>query len=124
MMRKFWLCLLYSLCIFTIVFSLFWMALPKIPFPAETPDSGASSSASGIAAQGEAEQGTRRYYLCDKGGRVAVYQCDPDGTPETLWQWTDIYVNLLPESDCLRIKRGIPLASEREVDLLLEDLGG
>ena len=124
MMRKFWLCLLYSLCIFTIVFSLFWMALPKIPFPAETPDSGASSSASGIAAQGEAEQSIRRYYLCDKGGRVAVYQCDASGTPETLWQWTEIYVNLLPENDCLRIKRGITLGSEREVDLLLEDLGG
>lgn len=124
MMRKIWLCLFYSLCIFTIVFSLFWMALPKLSFPAKTPSLPDSSSASGIAAQGEAAHSPRRYYLCDKGGRVAVYQCDANGTPETLWQWTEIYVNLLPENDCLRIKRGIALASEREVDLLLEDLGG
>ena len=26
-MRKVWLCIFYALCIFTIVFSLFWMAL-------------------------------------------------------------------------------------------------
>ena len=25
-MRKLWLCLFYALCVFTIVFSLFWMA--------------------------------------------------------------------------------------------------
>ena len=28
-MRKLWLCLFYALCVFTIVFSLFWMALPR-----------------------------------------------------------------------------------------------
>ena len=33
-MRKVWLCIFYALCIFTIVFSLFWMALPSLPFPA------------------------------------------------------------------------------------------
>ena len=27
-MRKVWLCVFYAVCIFTIVFSLFWMALP------------------------------------------------------------------------------------------------
>ena len=30
-MRKLWLCLFYALCVFTIVFSLFWMALPRLP---------------------------------------------------------------------------------------------
>ena len=30
-MRKLWLCLFYALCVFTIVFSLFWMALPRFP---------------------------------------------------------------------------------------------
>ena len=49
-MRKVWLCIFYALCIFTIVFSLFWMALPSLPFPA---DSGEETPASepGLAAQ-------------------------------------------------------------------------
>ena len=42
-MRKVWLCIFYALCIFTIVFSLFWMALPSLPFPA---DSGEETPAS------------------------------------------------------------------------------
>ena len=52
-MRKVWLCIFYALCIFTIVFSLFWMALPSLPFPA---DSGEETPASepGLAAQGSA----------------------------------------------------------------------
>ena len=29
-MRKLWLCLFYALCVFTIVFSLFWMALSRL----------------------------------------------------------------------------------------------
>ena len=32
-MRKFGLCLFYGLCVFTIAFSLFWMALPRLPLP-------------------------------------------------------------------------------------------
>ena len=48
-MRKLCTCLFYGLCVFTIVFSLFWMALPKLPFPA---DSGTETPASepGLAA--------------------------------------------------------------------------
>lgn len=124
MMRKLWLCLFYSVCIFTIVFSLFWMALPKLSFPPAASENAASSSASGIAAQGEPEWSAQGYYLCDEGGRVAVYRCNTDGTPDELWKLTEIYVNLLPENDALRIKRGISIPSERELDLLLEDLGG
>lgn len=37
---------------------------------------------------------------------------------------TGIYTNLLPENDAVRIKRGVTVYSERELDLLLEDLGG
>ena len=73
-MRKVWLCVFYAVCIFTIVFSLFWMALPKLPFPA---DSGTETPASepGLAAQGRAGQGSTDFYLCDEGGRVVVYTC-------------------------------------------------
>ena len=59
----------------------------------------------------------------DKGGRVAVYRCGTDGQPEVLITITGIYTNLLPENDALRIKRGVTVYSERELDLLLEDLG-
>lgn len=31
-MRKLALCLFYALCTFTIAFSLFWMALPRLNF--------------------------------------------------------------------------------------------
>ena len=97
-MRKLCTCLFYGLCVFTIVFSLFWMALPK------------------LAAQS--------YRLCDKGGRVAVYRCGTNGQPDVLVTVTGIYTNLLPENDAVRIKRGVTVYSERELDLLLEDLGG
>ena len=58
------------------------------------------------------------YTVRDKGGRVAVYP--PDGT-ETVY---DIYVNLLPEQDVLRLRQGIPVESEEALQRLLEDLGG
>ena len=34
-MRKLCVCLFYGLCVFTIVFSLFWMALPKLRLPVQ-----------------------------------------------------------------------------------------
>ena len=78
-MRKVWLCIFYALCIFTIVFSLFWMALPSLPFPA---DSGEETPASepGLAAQGSAGQSGTDFYLCDEGGRVVVYTCQTSGS--------------------------------------------
>lgn len=124
-MRKLWLCLFYALCAFAIVFSLFWMALPKLSLPApslsgsETPiDSQLSLSAQGIP-----QLDYTAYYLCDEGGRIAVYQCLPDGTPGELLEQTDIYVNLLPESDALRVKHGLTVPGETELRQLLEDLG-
>ena len=71
----------------------------------------------------EAALDTARYCLQDSGGRVAVYTCRADGTPGTLIRVTGIYTNLLPENDAVRIKRGVTVYSERELDLLLEDLG-
>ena len=109
-MRKLCTCLFYGLCVFTIVFSLFWMALPRLPL--------------GRAAQAMPELAAQSYRLCDKGGRVAVYRCGTNGQPDVLVTVTGIYTNLLPENDAVRIKRGVTVYSERELDLLLEDLGG
>ena len=51
-MRKLCVCLFYGLCVFTIVFSLFWMALPKLRLPVPDPGSEAPpSSAADLAAQ-------------------------------------------------------------------------
>ena len=124
-MRKLYTCLFYGLCVFTIGFSLFWMSLPKIVLPSpaasETPPSSVQQS---LAAQTVPELTAQSYLLQDKGGRVAVYRCSTDGQPQALVSVTGIYTNLLPENDALRIKRGIIVHSERELDLLLEDLGG
>ena len=99
-MRKLWVCLFYALCVFTIAFSLFWMALPKLPLtlpaPAEETPVGSANLPS-TAAQAQAETLSLPYYLCDEGGRVAVYRCNADGTPEQRILLTGIYVNLLPE---------------------------
>ena len=119
-MRKVWLCIFYALCIFTIVFSLFWMALPKLSLP--VPDLGSEappSSAADLAAQAMPELAAQSYRLCDKGGRVAVYRCGTNGQPDVLVTVTGIYTNLLPENDAVRIKRGVTVYSERELDLLL-----
>ena len=123
-MRKLCTCLFYGLCVFTIVFSLFWMALPRLTLPSpagsETPPSSAEES---LAAQALPELSAQGYLLQDKGGRVAVYRCDADGTAGALLTVTGIYTNLLPENDALRIKQGIRVHSELELDQLLEDLG-
>ena len=104
-MRKLSVCLFYGLCVFTIVFSLFWMALPKLPL-SQTPAGSETDPASPLSLAAQ-----------------AVYTCRADGTPGTLIRVTGIYTNLLPENDALRIKRGLVVNSPRELDLLLEDLG-
>lgn len=125
-MRKLWVCLFYALCVFTIVFSLFWMALPKLPLSLPSPGEETPLDAgSGTAAQARPEEtSTLPYYLCDEGGRVVVYRCDVSGSPAQKLLQTGIYVNLLPESDVLRIKNGWVIRSEVELRQILEDLGG
>ena len=123
-MRKLYTCLFYGLCVFTIAFSLFWMSLPRLAVPgpagSETPPSSVEES---LAAQAVPELAAQGYLLQDKGGRVAVYRCNADGTAGSLVTVTGIYTNLLPENDALRIKRGIRVQSRQELDHLLEDLG-
>ena len=124
-MRKLSLCLFYGLCVFTLVFSLFWMALPRVEPPSSTEIYTLSlHDALPISAQALPELDAQPYYLCDVGGHLAVYTCKPDGTPDALQEVTDIYVNLLPENDALRIKRGFTVTGDRALDHLLEDLGG
>ena len=123
-MRKFGLCLFYGLCVFTIAFSLFWMALPRLPLPKAPADETPPISGSVSSLVQAAAPTAAGYYLCDTGGRVAVYACNADGTPGALQQLTGIYVNLLPENDVLRIRRGIRVHSLPELQALLEDLGG
>ena len=97
-MRKLWLCLFYALCVFTIVFSLFWMALPRLPLGrADSAEETPVPSLPSISVQAVPETGSTTYYLCDEGGRVVVWQCDADGTPVQRVLRTGIYVNLLPE---------------------------
>ena len=123
-MRKLWLCLFYALCVFTIVFSLFWMALPRLPpGRADSAEETPVPSLPSISVQAVPETGSTTYYLCDEGGMLTVYACGADGEPADRLEETGIYVNLLPENDALRIKRGLVVNSPRELDLLLEDLG-
>ena len=76
-MRKLWLCLFYALCVFTIVFSLFWMALPRLPLGrADSAEETPVPSLPSISVQAVPETGSTTYYLCDEGGRVVVWQCD------------------------------------------------
>ena len=123
-MRKLYTCLFYGLCMFTIAFSLYWMSLPKLVLPApagsETPPSSGQLS---LAAQAVPEPDAQYYLLRDSGGRVAVYRSDSAGSAGALVTVTGIYTNLLPENDVLRLRRGVLVRSERELDLLLEDLG-
>ena len=80
-MRKLWLCLFYALCVFTIVFSLFWMALPRLPpGRADSAEETPVPSLPSISVQAVPETGSTTYYLCDERGRVVVWQCDADGT--------------------------------------------
>ena len=80
-MRKFGLCLFYGLCVFTIAFSLFWMALPRLPLPEAPADETPPISGSVSSLVQAAAPTAAGYYLCDTGGRVAVYACNADGNP-------------------------------------------
>ena len=88
---------------------------------AETPvPSGPSLAAQTLPDTGQPTQ----YLLRDEGGMVAVYTCGPDGSPTRLARQTDIYVNLLPENDALRVKQGMTVTGDAALQEVLEDLGG
>lgn len=126
-MRRIWSCIFYSLCVFAIAFSLFWMVLPLArPKAGSAQRRENSEQEQGLSAQAKPDEPVPEisaYYICDEGGRVAVYACGEDGRPARRAELTAIYVNLLPEGDALRIKHGITVKSEKELLTLLEDLG-
>ena len=122
-MRKLALCLFYALCTFTIAFSLFWMALPRLNARSPAPQDEADSVPLSLAAQALPER-TALYYLCDEGGRVVVYTCTENGLPDKRLLRTGIYVNLLPEADAIRLKQGFYVSGETALRAQLEDLGG
>ncbi len=125
-MRKLWYCVFYGLCAFTIVFSLYWMASATPPAASSQPPASSGQAASPSLRAGTAMSGVEEedgYYLCDEGGRLAVYRCAADGTPRERLELTDIYVNLLPEQDALRFKAGYRVWDQQELERLLEDLG-
>ncbi|MBQ7860055.1 MAG: hypothetical protein IJ347_08000 [Faecalibacterium sp.] len=64
-----------------------------------------------------------QYLARDEGGRLAIYPLDSTGAAGSPVTY-DIYVNLLPEYDVLKLRAGIYLADARAVQQLLEDLGG
>ena len=64
------------------------------------------------------------YLVRDEGGHVAVYvlgEHGEAGNPAAVLE--DVYVNLLPEPDVLRLRQGIRVADETQLERLLEDLG-
>ena len=88
---------------------------------AETPvPSGPSLAAQTLPDTGQPTQ----YLLRDEGGMVAVYACGPDGSPTRLARQTDIYVNLLPENDALRVKQGMTVTGDAALQEVREDRGG
>jgi hypothetical protein len=131
MLRKLCLCLFYALCAFALSFSLLWIALPALPAAPAASEAPTGSSAENAAlpdlpsllAQAAPQAATPAYYLCDLGGRVAVYACDAGGAPGELVELTDIYVNLLPERDAVRLKDGLTVPDDQALAALLEDLG-
>jgi hypothetical protein len=130
-MRRAFLCLFYTACVLTLLFSLGWLASSALPKQENSPaESGIEEAASSeeislpvLAAQIFPNSTAPAFYLCDSGGRVAVYRCDTEGLPTELQELTDIYVNLLPEADALRLKQGFTVQDEQALAALLEDLG-
>ncbi len=91
-----------ALCAGLIVFSVWQMAAPVLPAPQ------ARKNAQTV------------YYLRDDKGRVAVFASGESETPLAVY---NIYVNLLPQGDALRLKAGIAVTGEAALERLLEDLG-
>ncbi|MCI2047153.1 MAG: hypothetical protein LKJ90_05505 [Faecalibacterium sp.] len=99
-MKRFFLACIMVLCVGGIAAGVFAMTAPLF-----FPQNAASSQSA--------------YELRDTGGRVAVYAAGSD-TPLAVY---DIYVNLLPEGDALRLKSGMRVYGDTALESLLEDLG-
>lgn len=106
MKQKIWLVLTLALCAVGILWGAWALAAPVLP----APESAAPSASAAPAG----------YYLRDLGGRVAVYESADADEPLAVY---DIYVNLLPETDVLRLKNGLYVADDAALQRLLEDLG-
>lgn len=105
---RLWFALFALLCLAAIALSVLRMAAPAA-FP-RSPERSAAAQAG--------------YLVRDEGGHVAVYVLDEHGeagSPAAVLE--DIYVNLLPEPDVLRLRQGIRVADETHLERLLEDLG-
>ena len=110
-MKQFFFALFAALCVFSVAAGIWLLCAP----PARAQEAPASGTAASPASDGPV------YYLRDDGGRVAVY-ASPDST--TPLQVYEIYVNLLPENDALRLKSGIAVTGTAALERLLADLGG
>lgn len=105
---RIWFVLFALLCLAAVALS----AL-RIAAPAEFPE---SPEFSALPQEG--------YLVRDKGGHVAVYRLAETGEEDTpIAVVEEIYVNLLPEPDVLRLRQGIRVDTELQLERLLEDLG-
>ena len=105
---RLWFALFALLCLAAIALSVLRMAAPAA-FPRSPERSAAVQTG---------------YLVRDEGGHVAVYvlgEHGEAGNPAAVLE--DVYVNLLPEPDVLRLRQGIRVADETQLERLLEDLG-
>ncbi len=98
------------LCTAALLLSIFWMCFPHILAPASP------------SVKNEVI-GANIYLLEDLGGKLLVTQIIDEQKIEPS-QVYDIYVNLLPEVDAMRIKNGWYIEGDITLARLLEDLGG
>ena len=82
-MRKVGLCLFYGLCVFTIVFSLYWISLPQLRSPAPQEALPDLPSQQTQAQPGSAEGG---YYLGTMAGRWLFMPAMPRADPPAVWR--------------------------------------
>ena len=99
MTLKRWFLLLLPVCVLAVGVSI-WFLLHPAPAP-ETPDP--------------------LYVLADKGGRLAVYKKESSAeNPVCVYE---IHTRLLPELDQQRLRHGVPVYTEQELQQRLEDYG-
>ena len=80
------------------------------------------AAGSSLTPPGAADSAAPLWILKDDGGRLAQY-CYPirGQTPVQTWP---VYTALLPAADLERLREGIPVYSQQELQRLVEDFGG